>query len=271
MTIASDVHMHTRYCDGADTPEQMIRSALQKGFTTVGICTHAPLPEPMHWTLDKTRAAAYFGELSALRAQYAGKIEVLIGVEQDYFSIRLPIDLDYTIGSVHFIEAGGNYICIDDSAQTSLACVNQHFGGDYLAFIEAYYALVSNVVEQTGADIIGHFDIISKFNEGYACFDERDPRYVFAALEAVSSLVKTGRPFEVNTGAISRGYRTQPYPAPFVLKEIRRQGGEILFSSDSHSAAHIGYLFPEAIEYAKACGFRYAKVLTGSGFQDVCL
>ena len=76
-------------------------------------------------------------------------------------------------------------------------------------------------MEQTGADIIGHFDLVTKFNELGGYLDLSDPRYVRAWKAAVDALLSYDRPFEINTGAISRGYRTTPYPGAAVEMCIR--------------------------------------------------
>ena len=121
--------------------------------------------------------------------------------------------------------------------------VEQYFGGDWYAMTEQYFATVARVAEVTKCDIIGHFDLVTKFNEGYCLFNERNPRYVRAWQAAADVLLKTGKPFEVNTGAISRGYRTQPYPAPEIRKYILERGGELLMSSDAHSKDRIAFQF----------------------------
>ena len=77
--------------------------------------------------------------------------------------------------------------------------------------------------------------------------------------------------FEINTGAISRGYRTAPYPGPALLRAIREMGGRICVTSDSHSADTVTCAFPQAAALARACGFREAVVLTERGFQTAAL
>ena len=89
---------------------------------------------------------------------------------------------------------------MDESPELLRAAAEKHFHGDLYALIEEYYRTLARVVEKTGADIIGHFDLISKFNEGGALFDEAAPRYLAAAQKAADILLKTGRPFEINTG-----------------------------------------------------------------------
>ena len=92
---------------------------------------------------------------------------------------------DYIIGSVHYIKAGEEYIPIDESKEILINAVNKHFGGDIYSLCEEYFRLVANVVGKTDADIIGHFDLISKFNEDGSLFDENHPRYVKAYQDAI--------------------------------------------------------------------------------------
>ena len=122
----------------------------------------------------------------------------------------------------------------------------KYFGGDFYTACEYYFRNVSYVVSKTGADIIGHFDLISKFNEKDQMFDEHNPRYIEAWKKAAASLLLTGRPFEINTGAISRGWRSEAYPSPDIIRYIKERGGELILSSDSHNAENIGYGFRDA-------------------------
>lgn len=83
---------------------------------------------------------------------------------------------------------------------------------------------------------------------------------------ALEKLLKRDVIFEINTGAISRGYRTSPYPAPFLLRAIREKGGRVCITSDSHSARTVLFAFDAAEALARACGFRETWVLTEQGF-----
>ena len=126
-----------------------------------------------------------------------------------------------------------------------MAGVKKHFDGDIYAFCERYYAMVSEIIERTDADIIGHFDLVSKFNENGELFDSNHPRYVAAYQAAVDKLIKYNKPFEINTGAISRGYRVTPYPSVPIKKYIEEKGGSFVLSSDSHQKETICFKFDE--------------------------
>ena len=240
----ADFHAHTCYCDGDNTPEEMVRSAAEKGLTAFGLSGHGYTPYDESYCMLPDDEAAYEREVRALAAEYAGRMEVFCGVEQDCLAGKPTRGWDYVIGSVHYIdcsEEGGGIEVIDESHERWLEIVDKYFGGDIYAMIEKYYETEAVVCEMTGADIIGHFDLITKYNTGGeggkkgALFDEGHPRYIAAWQKAADKLMETGVPFEINTGGMSRRYRTDAYPAKPIRDYIAAHGGRFILSSDSHS------------------------------------
>lgn len=230
-----DLHTHTTYCDGKNTPEEMVRAALAKGLQCLGFSGHGYAPYDTDCCMSPEGAAAYRAEIAALREKYAGRIRILCGVEQDYWSDADTSPYEYVIGSVHYVKRGGEMLCVDNTPEIAQAAVDGHFGGDWYAFAEAYFETAADVVNKTRCDIVGHFDLISKFNEKERFFDENDPRYVAAWRAALDALLPCGVPFEINTGAMTRGWRTTPYPNAEMIAYIRDHGGRLILSSDSHS------------------------------------
>ena len=62
--------------------------------------------------------------------------------------------------------------------------------------------------------------------------------------------------FEINTGAMAKGYRTTPYPSQETLGIIREMGGRIVINSDCHRAELLDYCLEEAERYALSAGFK---------------
>ena len=83
-------------------------------------------------------------------------------------------------------------------------------------------------------------------------------------------LNKAHIPFEINTGAMSRGFRKEPYPSALLLRELNQMGGTIMINSDSHRTDTIGWQFETAARLAVSCGFDgYYALLPGGGFQKI--
>lgn len=244
--IKRDYHMHTTFCDGKNTPEQMILSAIEKGMEEIGICLHSHLPFCAQGSCKSVENEQDFcREVNRLKPLYADKISVKCGIEMDYFSPHKPKNFDYIIGSVHFFKVGEKYYPIDSSVEKFRFAINDGFNGDVYAAAEDYFNNVADVVNKHNADIIGHLDLITKFNEVEKTIDTSNPRYIKAWKNAVDKLIPYGKPFEINTGAISRGYRTTPYPAFDMVEYIKANGGKLIMSSDSHSAENIAFAYSD--------------------------
>ena len=269
--MIQNLHSHTTFCDGKNTPEEMVRAAIALGMDSLGFSGHGPNRAPDDVAMPPERVPAYRAEVLRVREKYAGRLEVFLGIERDWFWAPDGGDWDYVIGSVHFVEKDGAWLCVDDSEQVFLENVKQRYDGDFYAFAQDYYRLVGEVPERTGCRIVGHFDLITKFNEGDKLFDTGHPRYVNAALEALDRLAGRGVICEVSTGAMSRGYRTAPYPAPALLRAMKERDIPICITGDSHSAAALLHAFPQAVELARSCGYREQMVLTGEGFVPAAL
>lgn len=273
--IQQDYHMHTVYCDGNNTAEEMARAAIDAGLTEIGFSGHSHTPFDESYCMSQEATQRYRQELMLLREKYADQISIKIGLEMDRWSDADTAGFDYLIGSMHYIrvptgkaspeealngkgsgapegclpweEDGKQYVFIpvDETPEILRAAADTYFDGDMIALAEMYFSEVASVAETTGCDIIGHFDLITKFNEPNALIDTEDPRYVAAWKKAADLLLPYGVPFEINTGAMSKGYRSTPYPAKPIRDYIRAKGGRFILSSDSHSTQTLRYAFDQ--------------------------
>ncbi len=256
--ILEDFHVHTNLCDGRDSAEDMVLAAIDKGMTRLGFSGHGYTSFDSSFCMSQETVIEYYEQIDVLREKYKDKIEILCGIEQDYFSEELQFLPDYIIGSVHYVKCGDNILTIDESEETFVRIANEFYGGDYYKLVEDYFLLVGDVVKRTNADIIGHFDLITKFNEGNKLFDTQNPRYVSVARDTIDKLIPYGKPFEINTGAISRGYRTEAYPENSLLSYIKEKGGKVILSSDSHTKETLCYEFS-----------KYEKIALDMGFDNI--
>ena len=75
----------------------------------------------------------------------------------------------------------------------------------------------------------------------------------------------------MNTGAISRGYRTAPYPQMEFLKEFKRLGFGAVLTSDCHNKDFLDCAFDDAAALLAQAGFDSKWILTEDGFREVSL
>lgn len=175
------------------------------------------------------------------------------------------------IGSVHCLKKDGEYVSVDLSEESLIDSVNRLYGGDLYAMAEDYFAAVAEMAETTMPDVIGHFDLIAKFNSGGHLFDERHPRYVAAATRALERAIQCCDVFELNSGAIFRRCRHRPYPSMELLRQIAAMGGQIMLNSDAHTPEAIGFYRGEMAAMALQAGFTHEVVVTAGGIRPVPL
>ncbi|MCI8739181.1 MAG: histidinol-phosphatase HisJ family protein [Oscillibacter sp.] len=261
------VHTHSLLCDGKNTLEEMAAAAFAAGAAAFGASGHSHTELP--WDRGCVLPAdltSYRTEVLRLRKAYAGQMDVLLGIEWDSCSAGDPEGFDYWIGSVHNLWDAdrGHGFCIDYDADRLTEACRTLSGGNFTALAEQYYAAVASMAARRPT-ILGHLDLVTKFNAGNRFFDEDSPRYRAAALEALHAADPWATLLEINTGAVSRGYRKTPYPALFLLREWRRMGGRIILTADAHSADAVVFFYEGAAELARAAGYGSSVLLTAAG------
>ncbi len=256
--ILCDFHVHTTYSDGAHSPTEVAAAAYAMGLTALGFSTHSYTHFDESYCIMPARIQAYRDEITELKRRYEGKMHIFCGVEQDYWSDYPTDGFDYVIGSVHYLRVGDTYYAIDHRRDILLTAAEEGFGGDIYALLETYYRTIGDMADKWHPDLIGHFDVITKFNERNPFFDEKHPRYLAARRAALDRLLSAGIPFEVNTGAMSRGHRSAPYPAEDALTYILAHGGEVIPTGDSHAKQTVCHAFDIVTPRLCALGFQPA-------------
>lgn len=263
------VHTHSRLCDGTDSLSEMAWAAYEAGAVSFGASghSHTPIPEDEGCVLPADMTV-YREEVLRLRGEFAGRMDVLLGIELDSCADVTAEGFDYWIGSAHYLRGPeGDRHAVDWDSKTLERCLREKFSGDFQSMARRYYDEVRRVAEQKPT-ILGHFDLIAKYNEGGRFFDEADSRYQAAALEALHGADPAETLLEINTGAMFRGCRSDPYPALFLLKAWRDMGGKIILTSDAHCAEAVVYGYGRAAELARAAGFRRSTLLTLAGREE---
>lgn len=263
----SSVHVHSKLCDGKNTLDEMAVTAWRAGLKTLGFSGHSHTPCDIEYCMTQSRTALYKAQVAKLKERYAGKLDILCGLEWDLYSDDDPTAYDYFIGSAHYVRGPktGRYYEIDFREADLAACIQDDFDGDGLAVVEAYFDNVRQVAEHNPT-ILGHFDLIKKINKGNKFFDENSPRYAAAARTALEAAAANGCVLEVNTSSVYRGYREDFFPGEDILRAWKEMGGEVIITADAHEAKALTFGFDEAAAMLKKLGYDHVQVLGKDGF-----
>jgi histidinol-phosphatase (PHP family) len=266
--MLSNLHTHTTFCDGKSTAEETVLEAIKKGFVSLGFSGHGYTAFELTSCMKDEKA--YIREIERLKELYKDKIEIYLGTEEDSFA---PVDrskYEYIIGSSHFLKHNGKILPIDLRIECMSECLTA-FGGDISAISESYYGSFASYIKSRRPDVVGHFDLLTKYDEKIGPYFLGNPTHDKIAEHFISELGKDGFLFEINTGAIARGYRTTPYPTENLLYKLKNSGSPITLTSDCHNAEYLDCHFKEAKELLRDVGFKEIVILCNRKFTKIPL
>ncbi len=266
-----NLHTHSTYCDGKNSLREMAERAIALGFHSLGFSGHSYMEWSESYSMSKKGTEEYIREVRALAREYGNRIQIFCGLELDMFSAVDLSPYDYVIGSMHYFDLGNEKVGFDRSASEVKTLVDTYFGGDGMAYAKAYYEKIAELPKYGNVDILGHFDLVAKHFETIDLFDINSKEYLDLAIAAIEALSGKIPMFEVNTGCISRGYRSIPYPTLPIVKAFRECGFGAVISSDCHNAEYLNCNFEDACELLRAGGYKSAFELTSEGFREVAI
>lgn len=252
---ATDYHVHTARCGHAGgTMRAYVEAALARGLHEVAFTDHVPLyflpgedPDP---GLAMTRAELpeYVGEVLALREEFAGRIDVLLGLEADYAEgheaalgeILAAHDWDVVLGSVHWV--AGDWIDAPGAGA-------RHEREGTATLWAEYYRLLSKAAATRFFDVLTHFDLPKKFGH------RMPPELARHEADAVAAARGAGVAVEVSSAGLRKTVGEE-YPAPPLLARLVAAGVPIILSSDAHAPAEVGWGRERVLAAAQAAGAR---------------
>jgi histidinol-phosphatase (PHP family) len=253
MRWTGDYHVHTARCGHAGGEmREFVETALARGLDEIAFTDHVPLyflpgedPDP---TIAMTRAElpGYVDEVHALREEYRGRIDVLLGLEADYAegfeadlaAVLEPYPWDVVLGSVHWV--AGDWIDAPGSGR-------RHDTEGSEPLYREYYRLLAKSCASGLFDVITHFDLPKKFGH------RRPPGAADAERAAVDAAATSGVAIEVSSAGLRKPV-AEIYPAPDLLKRLVARGVPIVLSSDAHAPAEVAWGRDRVLEAAREAG-----------------
>ena len=245
-----DLHNHTTRCNHAEgTMDEYIQRAIELGIDVYGFSEHAPMNFDTHYRLGFDEMNDYVQEVLHAKERYRDDIKILLGYEVDYLKGYmdkrvLKSDVDYMIGSVHFIDKWG----FD----------NPEFIGGYEErnideIWQSYFDAIEAMAKTEYFDIVGHLDLIKVFK----FMPKKDIRLI--AKNALKAIKQSNMVIELNAAGLRKPIK-EIYPSSELLEMSYELDIPITFSSDAHAVEQIGFKYDEVIKLAKKIG--YSKAVT---------
>lgn len=244
--INFDYHMHTKLSDGANTHEEMVLSAIDKGFDEIGISDHFCIKYRVPWAVEKKGIALLEAKVTEMNEKFGNRINILFGIEVDYFpeleneigQALQGFNFDYIIGSIHFLDEW-NY----DTDKSR----NSEFENDYL--YEWYFGELQKAVKSGLFDYMAHPDLIKK----HRIWPDTSKKLLFR--ETAKVFADNGVAYEVNTSGRDRPCG-EFFPGSELISELYEAGVPVTLGSDSHNSSQIGRYFSDAKELLRETGYQ---------------
>ena len=274
--IKTNYHMHSNFSDGKADPEEYVKAAIEKGFVSIGFTEHGPTKFKKHWELNPERVDEYFAEIKRLKEFYADRIEIYCGLELDFLpgiesNDFYEHELDYRIGSIHYFFDDEDIYGIDCRFEDFKKTVFDYFSGDVKKMVCEFYSRITQMVEKFRPEIIGHFDLIKINNTQNQFFHEGESWYKDEVMKVLEYISSKGTMLDVNTGGITRGFLTDPYPSAWAIREAASLKIPVTLNSDAHSPEHIDGNFELVTQILKDAGYREKMILRGGKWESVNL
>ena len=271
----SNIHTHSTWCDGASTPFEMIKFAVESGMPSIGFSSHGPLPFPCNWCLPPGRFEAYLEALRELDRSSA--IPVYTGLEIDFIpGVIGPSDfknkLDFTIGSVHFVDGDETDRWeADNNFEVFKNGLDKYFGGNVRKAVQRYFDLIRTMLSTSTPDVLGHMDRIRVHNLSGSVFDESEPWFKKEVSDTLELAAIKNVVVEVNTRGMYKRNTPEPYPSRFALKRLAELRVPIMLASDAHHVHDLTRGFHGAVQIMKDCGIKNMVQFSRSGWNEVPL
>jgi histidinol-phosphatase (PHP family) len=269
--IKYNLHQHTIFSDGKETPQKFVERAIELDFSQIGFSEHSPLPFPNPFSLKEENIDAYISSVEQLKEQFARQIEIYRALEMDYIpGISENFDhwrdrckVDYLIGSVHLVKPGvTDELWFTDGPDHKIydEGLQQFFGGDIRKAVKAFYDQTNRMIESQTFEIVGHLDKIKMHNRGR--FFSEDEKWYRNLLEETLELVKQKNLIvEVNTRGMYKKTSDSLFPDHQTLKRVQELNIPVIISSDAHHPDEINNLFDHAVKRLVEFGFQEVMML----------
>jgi histidinol-phosphatase (PHP family) len=261
-TVLYESHSHTPLCKHAvGTPAEYAAVAESRGLKGIIITCHGPLPDGLG--IDHRMAPEEFDRyvelVAATREEFAGRVDVRLGLESDYFpgieawaeKLHARAPLHHVLGSVHM--QVGHYR-------------SKYFNGDPFAYQQLYFQHLAESAETRLFDTLAHPDLVKNDSPRDWEFSRIEPDIT----RALDRIARTGVAMELNTSGLLKSV-PEMNPGPRMLELIRERGIPVVLGADAHRPSRVADRYEEALRMLADLGFRTVNFFLGRRRQEVAI
>jgi len=263
--IAADLHTHTRYSHGKNAAQEMFAAGRQRGIVLHGFSEHSPRPEgydyPREYRASLIRAYPdYVRDVLELKERHPG--QVLLGMEMDWLEtgsefMQQAISayaFDYLIGSVHFVGTWGFDFSAEDWNDLSFEQRTAHYATYFRALTRMAASRLFNIAAHP--DLIKIFSI-DTFRQWLTRHDGLD-----LVRESLLAIRDAGMSMEISSAGLRKACG-EIYPGPEIMRLAAELRVPVIFGSDAHQTAEMGFAFDELARYAASFGIEQGECVLG--------
>ena len=240
-----DLHNHTPLCNHATgIPREYVLEAINQRIDIYGFSDHAPMDFDEKYRMSFEQMAGYEAEILSLKDEFKEQIDIRLGYEVDYLeghmdSRVLNANVDYLIGSVHFLDKWGF-----DNPEF----IGEYKNRDIDTIWQEYFDAIEAMAKSGEFNIVGHIDLIKVFNFK----PKKDIQMI--AKNAIKAIKNAQMAVEINTAGLRKPVK-EAYPSLEILQMCYENSIDITFGSDAHKVDDIGFAYTQAVELVKSVGY----------------
>lgn len=244
--VLYESHCHTPLCKHAiGVPSEYALAAERRGLRGIVFTCHCPLPEGI--SAGVRMAPEEYGDylelIAAVRDEFAGRVDVRVGLESDYYpgvepwleKLHARAPLHHVLGSVH----------------TQVAEYRaRFFQGDWFKYQQTYFEHLAEAAETGLYDTLAHPDLVKNESPSHWQFTRIEP-FIVRALDRIA---ETGVAMELNTSGVNKAL-PEMNPGLRMLELMRERGIPVVVGADAHRPQRVGDGFAAALRHLRAVGY----------------
>lgn len=255
-------HCHTTLCKHAfGTTDDYAEAAIARNFKGITFTCHCPLPNGFSASvrMRPEQYEEYIARVAATREKYAGRLDVRLGLESDFYpgvepwleKLHAHTPLSHVLGSIHYQVMDYRRL---------------FYTGEIFSYQQLYYEHLALSAESGLFDTLAHPDLIKNESPEDWDFEQMRP-YIIRSLDRIAA---TGVAMELNTSGVQKSL-PEMNPSPSQLALMNERGIPVVIGADAHVPERVGDGYPKALRLLADAGYKEVSFFLNRQRQNVTI